>query len=174
MYEKIHWITSVNSELILNHVKNIHNLILFIKLPTTVGVSCVGTIKNSMLAIHNAALHLMQILFYWNKHWVDSRKRLIRKQQGIADGIRDNWTLTHMYSIYSILPKVLFFKCDSRRCPFAVSQSQRQRNYLRKLNIQSKWWFFIPICEAGTRIILWRQYLCCYILDEKTPTALEA
>ena len=51
----------------------------------------------------------MQILFYWNKYQADGRKQLIRKQQGTADGILDNWTPTHRHSVYSALPKVLVF-----------------------------------------------------------------
>lgn len=50
----------------------------------------------------------MQILSYWNKCQADSRKQLIRKQQGIADGILDNWTQLISIQSTAYYPKSSF------------------------------------------------------------------
>lgn len=122
------WLTIVNSQLIFNRSGNIHNPSLFIKLLATARASLACTIKTPTLARNNTALHWMQILCHWNKHWVDSRKWLIKKQQGIADGIHDNWMLTHMYlDLTACCPKSSLKSATTLRDLYAASQSQRQR-----------------------------------------------
>lgn len=146
-----------------------------------------------MLAVYNKTLHLMQILLYWNRCQADSRKQLIRKQQGTADGILDNWTPTHKHSVASLLPKELFLKKQIKGSVFLFHFSHKGKKIFKCMNGWTDGWMdrWSDRCRRNGRgrgpgravlVILYpfepdtresgRRH-CSYILGTEIPAILE-